>query len=135
MTTIIRWTDDLELHYEPLDRAHRDLVDVLAAAQTADDAALAQAWALVVDQARAVFDLEDHWMRCTAFTATPHHVLQHRMVLNLLHEGLVHARHGRHAAVREMAAELARWFPKHVQTLDAALAQYLRRRGAPPQPR
>jgi hemerythrin len=36
------------------------------------------------------------------------------------------ARAGNMAAVREMAGELAVWFAKHTQTLDAALALHMR---------
>lgn len=123
----ISWTDDLTLDYEPLDRAHRDFVGALATAQTADDAALPEAWTQVVEHARAHFDLEDAWMRDTRFAAAASHIMQHRVVLNVLREGQVHARQGRCAAVREMADELAAWFTKHTQAQDAALALHMRR--------
>lgn len=126
MKPIIRWADDLDLHYEPLDRAHRDFVGVLAAAQAADDAALPGAWDQVVELARACFDLEDRWMRDTRFAAAASHIMQHRVVLNVLREGQAHARQGRCAAVREIADEMATWFPKHIHAQDAALALHMR---------
>jgi hemerythrin len=49
------------------------------------------------------------------------------VVLNVLREGLALARTGQYAAVREMAGELAAWFAKHTQSLDAALALHMRR--------
>ena len=55
------------------------------------------------------------------------HILQHRVVLNVLREGLVMARAGDLQPVREMAGELAAWFAKHTQSLDAALALHMRR--------
>lgn len=127
MHPIIRWTDDLDLHHEPLDCAHRDFVAALATAQAADDAGLPDAWAQVVAHARAFFELEDGWMRNTRFAAAANHTLQHRVVLNLLHEGLAQARQGHHDVVRDMANELAAWFSRHVQTHDAALALHMRR--------
>lgn len=66
-------------------------------------------------------------MRSTAFAAAANHLLQHRVVLNLLMEGAAMARTGRLAPVREMAQELASWLVKHTQSMDAALALHLRR--------
>lgn len=122
----VQWSDTLRLDYEPMDRMHRELVDLLALAQHAPDAALAQAWAAVVEHTTRLFDQEDHWMRSTQLASAGNHVLQHRVVLNVLREGLVMARRGEHAPVREMADELAAWFVKHTQSLDAALALHMR---------
>lgn len=127
----IRWTDDLALGFEPLDQMHRDFIGVLARAQTADDATLPEAWNRVVAQACAQFDVEDARMRDTGFAAANAHITQHRVVLNVLREGIAHARQGRLDAVREMADELASWFCKHTQTHDAALALHLRRHSTP----
>jgi hemerythrin len=66
-------------------------------------------------------------MQRTGFSSAPNHILQHRVVLNLLREGLALARTGQLAAVREMAFELATWFAKHTQAHDAALALHMRR--------
>ena len=61
--------------------------------------------------------------------------MQHRVVLNLLREGEVMARSGQLAPVREMANELAGWFIKHTQSMDAALALHMRRQTPPADPR
>jgi hemerythrin len=52
--------------------------------------------------------------------------MQHKVVLNVLREGMALARDGDLQAVRDMAGELAVWFAKHTQTLDAALALHMR---------
>jgi len=66
-------------------------------------------------------------MKSTHFSSEPNHTLQHRVVLNVMREGLGLARNGDNTEVRGMAAELARWFAKHIQSLDAALALHMRR--------
>ena len=71
--------------------------------------------------------MEDEWMRSTGSLTAQNHMLQHRVVLNLLQEGLAMARAGALKPVREMADELALWFTKHTQSMDAALALHLRR--------
>ena len=126
----IEWSDALLLDFEPMDAVHREFVDLLAQAQNASDAALPLAWAAVVDHTVGHFGREDEWMRKTRFSSAENHIVQHRVVLNVLREGLAMARAGQMDAVREMAGELAVWFAKHTQSLDAALALHMRREPA-----
>ena len=49
-----------------------------------------------------------------------------------MREGQKHGRDGNLAMVREMARELALWFPQHAQSMDAALALHLRGIGYDP---
>jgi hemerythrin-like metal-binding protein len=126
----IEWSDALLLDFEPMDTVHRDFVDLLAMAQHAPDATLAQTWSAVVDHTVDHFGREDAWMRETRFSGADTHTLQHRVVLNVMREGLALARAGDHAAVREMANELAVWFAKHTQSQDAALALHMRRQAS-----
>ena len=66
-------------------------------------------------------------MHRTHFSSDANHVLQHRVALNVTQEGLGLARNGQVPQVRDRAAELAHWFAKHIQSLDAALALHIRR--------
>ena len=56
--------------------------------------------------------------------------LDYQAPSGVLREGLAMARAGQMDAVREMAGELAVWFAKHTQSLDAALALHMRREPA-----
>jgi hypothetical protein len=49
-----------------------------------------------------------------------------------MREGLVAGQAGELGVVKQMANELAIWFPQHAQTMDAALALHLRRTGFDP---
>lgn len=122
----VEWSDALHLDYPPMDEVHHTFVDLLAQAQAAPDNALTAAWTAVIEHTVAHFGREDEWMRRTRFAAADNHILQHKVVLNVLWEGLGLARAGNTQAVREMAGELAVWFAKHTQTLDAALALHMR---------
>jgi hemerythrin-like metal-binding protein len=126
----VEWSDALLLDFEPMDAVHREFVGLLALAQSAPDATLATAWSAVVAHTVQHFGREDEWMRKTRFASAENHILQHRVVLNVLREGLTLAQAGELAVVREMAGELAAWFAKHTQSLDAALALHLRREPA-----
>ena len=122
----VQWSDALLLGYEPMDEVHRAFVGLLAAAQSASDDALPAAWQAVVEHTEQHFGREDEWMKRTRFASAENHMLQHRVVLNVLREGLAMTRAGQFSAVREMASELAVWFAKHTQSLDAALALHMR---------
>lgn len=122
----VEWSEALQLDYPPMDEVHHAFVDLLAQAQSAPDDALVPAWSAVIEHTVAHFGREDEWMRRTRLAAADNHMLQHRVVLNILREGLGLARAGNTPAVREMAGELAVWFAKHTQTLDAALALHMR---------
>lgn len=71
-------------------------------------------------------------MQSTGFSSANCHATQHKVVLQVMREGLNTAEDQRHAIIRQMAAELAAWFPAHAQTMDAALALHLRSVGYDP---
>ncbi len=127
----VEWSDALQLDFAPMDTAHHTFVDLLAQAQTATDDALPSAWSALLAHMEKQFGEEDRWMRETGFAAASNHLLQHHVVLNLLREGAAMARSGQLAPVREMAGELAGWFIKHTQSMDAALALHMRRHPGP----
>lgn len=121
------WSPSLLLGYQPMDDAHRAFAELLALAQAAPDDSLPQAWAAMVRHTELHFGQEDEWMRLTAYPSTTQHTLEHRVVLNLMREGLGQAKDGQLAPVRQMAGELWAWFLRHTQSLDAALALHMRR--------
>jgi hemerythrin-like metal-binding protein len=122
----IEWTPALVLDFEPIDTLHHTFVNLLAQAQLATDNALPAAWAALLTHTMAQFEWEDDCMQRSGFAPASNHILQHRVVLNLLRQGQALTRTGQLAAVREMAFELAAWFAKHTQAQDAALALHMR---------
>lgn len=124
------WSDHLLLGFEPMDAVNREFMKLLARAQEARDGAIANSWQMLIEHTESHFAREDQWMRQSNFATADDHMLQHRVVLKVMREALVCARDGQHAAVREMANELASWFVKHAQSLDAALALHMRREPA-----
>jgi len=131
--TRLEWSDGLALELPAMDATHEEFVHLLAAVQAAPDAALLPAWHALVEHTVAHFGQEDRWMQATRFAAGNCHSLQHRVILQVLGEGTERAqRHGELHVLRTMADELAAWFPRHTQTMDAALALHLRRVGFDP---
>lgn len=123
---VLQWSETLSLDLPQLDETHQEFVVLLARVETADDARLVPAWRALVEHTVDHFGREDAWMRSTGFTSTHCHTVQHRVVLEVLCEGLVQGLKGQNEPIRHMARELAVWFVQHVQTMDAALALHLR---------
>ena len=123
---LLPWSEALELGLTFMDDTHREFVDLLAAAEAADDEALPAAWRELVAHTEGHFGQEDAWMLATGFSSANCHTVQHKVVLQVLREGAARADRGDLEPARQMVRELAIWFPQHAQTMDAALALHLR---------
>lgn len=126
--TPIAWTDMYLLGYGPMDDTHREFVDIVAQLQTAADDRLDAAMAKLRAHAESHFAQEDAWMRATDFPPRDCHIEQHEAVLKSIVEVQALTTQGNYGICRELADELAAWFPGHADYLDAALAQWLCKR-------
>ena len=123
----LEWSDALSLDLPLMDETHREFVDLLAAVEAAADDAVIAAWRALIDHTQLHFDQEDRWMRETRFAASNCHTVQHKVVLDVMREGLKRAEGGELELLRLMVGELAQWFPQHAQSMDAGLALHMRR--------
>jgi hemerythrin-like metal-binding protein len=128
----LEWSDALSLDLPLMDDTHREFVDLLAAVEASADDAVIGAWHALVEHTQRHFDQEDRWMRETRFAAGNCHSVQHKVVLDVMREGLKRAGAGDIALLRMMTGELAQWFAQHAQNMDAGLALHLRRCGHDP---
>lgn len=129
MHNTLEWSDSLAIGLPAMDQTHHEFVDLLAAVQAASDDALLAQWRALVDHTDDHFTREDRWMQDTRFAASNCHSVQHRVVLQVLREGTSRGEGGDLQVIRQIADELAVWFPQHADAMDAALAQHLQRVG------
>lgn len=122
----LQWSETLALGVPAMDATHREFVELLADVVAATDSAVLDRWHQLVTHTDEHFSREDHWMKETGFSSTNCHSTQHQVVLHVMHEGARRGATGELAVVRQMADELAIWFPHHAQSMDAALALHLR---------
>jgi hemerythrin-like metal-binding protein len=122
----LEWSLALAVELPAMDDTHREFVQLLAAVEAADDATLQSAWRTLTTHTEAHFGQEDRWMRGTGFSSSNCHTTQHQVVLQVMREGVRRGELGQPDVIREMAHELAGWFPQHAQSMDAALALHLR---------
>ncbi|MGV0958495.1 MAG: hemerythrin domain-containing protein [Limnohabitans sp.] len=130
--TRLQWSDALSLDMPAMDDGHRQLVELLDLAHEARDALLVGHWRMLITHAARVFEREDRWMHATQFSSDHIHSTQHKVVLQVMREGLAAGESGDLATVRNMAGELGQWFANHAQSMDAALALHLRKTGYDP---
>lgn len=128
----LQWSDALALNLPVMDDTHREFVELLAWVETAGDETLLAHWRTLVEHTDDHFGREDQWMQATRFSSTNCHSVQHKVVLQVMREGIALAESGDLSAIRQMARELAIWFPQHAQSMDAALALHLRGIGFDP---
>jgi hemerythrin-like metal-binding protein len=129
----LTWSDALSLQMPVMDRTHVEFVDLLAAVEHSDDTQLTARWAALVAHTAEHFAQEDAWMAATGFAPDNCHATQHKVVLQVLREGLQAGEAGQLQVIRQMASELALWFPQHAQTMDAALALHMKSLGHDPE--
>lgn len=128
----LHWSDALSLDMPLMDETHAEFVELLAVVAEARDDNLVAAWVALIEHTDDHFSREDHWMAQTRFTSTNCHSTQHHVVLRVMREGLSAGAAGRLDVIRQLAHELAIWFPQHAQSMDAALALHLRSVGFDP---
>jgi len=125
----LQWSEALAMDLPFMDQTHHEFVDLLGAVEDAPAEQLLERWRALVAHTQAHFDAEDHWMKDTHFASGNCHSVQHKVVLQVLYEGIRLGEGGDLTPIRQMAHELAAWFPQHAQSMDAALSLHLRRVG------
>lgn len=133
-TDTLHWHDGLLLGYGPMDAVHQQFVDDVQALLSAADAQLPPLMDRLIVHAQSHFGEEDRWMVETEFPARQCHIDEHAAVMKSLHEVQALLAQGNTAICRDLAQELARWFPGHADYLDSALAAWMckRRHGGKP---
>lgn len=128
----LHWSDALSLGMPGMDDGRKALVHLLGLAHDASDPFLLWRWRNLVQHTTQVFEQEDRWMRMTQFSSARLHGTQHKVVLQVMQEGLRLGESGNLALIRKMVDEMGQWFANHSQSMDAALALHLRRVGYDP---
>lgn len=128
----LEWSDALSLDMPGMDDGRKTMVCLLGLVREASDLALLSCWHDLVQHTAMVFEQEDRWMRNTKFSSAPIYCTQHKVVLQVMREGLLAGESGDLSLIQKMAAELGQWFANHTQSMDAALALHLRRVGYDP---
>ena len=130
------WSESLALNQPSMDATHHEFVDLLHAVDDAlggDGRKLEAALDALVEHTETHFAQEEHWMLAAGFSSQNCHSYHHAQVLRAMHEVLDRLRDEHDVAlVRQLADELAEWFPAHSRSMDAGLAQAMAAAGYDP---
>lgn len=119
------WREALRVGHTRIDAEHEEFAGLIQQLCDAPDGGLAAALGALVVHAHAHFAEEDAWMQRLDFPAKECHQREHQAVLASAQGVRRRLQVGETRPVRRFAAELAAWFPPHVQHLDSALAQWI----------
>lgn len=125
MPELLAWSDSMSLGHPRLDDEHQRLAALIAQFQKALDDDLQAALKAVLDEATAHFAVENDLMTATGFPPRECHIKEHEAVLGTLRGVAERLARGEHTVARRLSAEVAAWFPAHVQHLDSALSHWL----------
>lgn len=126
------WSAALSLDLPEMDAGLKTFVTLLGRVHEATDASLVSLWRELLGYTAQVFEREDRWMHISQFSSAQLHTMQHKVVLQVMNEGLLAGESGDLALIRKMVDELGQWFANHSQSMDAALALHLRKTGYDP---
>ncbi|MDR2688930.1 MAG: hemerythrin domain-containing protein [Azoarcus sp.] len=124
------WGERYEQGIARMDETHREFVEhynTLAAAEPGNFLACFDAF---IAHTEAHFDQENRWMDVLDFP--PCHRGEHDRVLDVMREVRRRVEQGDAFLGRRLLEELHPWFDHHVDTMDAALAFYLKETGFDP---
>jgi len=120
-----------EVGFEPMDQLHRQFSD-LVTALAAPGASYGDLLVELHEHLLRHCALEEQWMKDSDFPSCACHRQEHEMLLEVVAEVRRRFDAGDVEVVLTLAEELPRWFEIHANTMDAALAFYLRDRARAP---
>ena len=122
------WGDALLLGDPAMDDDHREFVELLIALLQCEDSDLPRHFSAFAAHARTHFDREHDWMKQSEFPPAQCHIDEHEAVMKSVGEVQALVDAGDRQVARRLAAQLATWFPAHLQHLDSALSHWLCKR-------
>jgi hemerythrin-like metal-binding protein len=141
----MEWSDRYALGIARMDETHREFIEfcnALTAVWPKNEQAPSETTAMsggvnqdfleqfdaFIKHTAAHFDQENRWMEAVKFPA-PCHREEHDRVLDVVHEVRQRIEKGDLFMGRRLLEELPPWFDNHVDTMDTALAFYLKEIG------
>lgn len=129
------WSDTFLLGHGTIDENHREFVELVHAVLTAHEDDLDARLEALREHAVRHFGDEDRLMVDEGMPNRQCHLDEHKAVLTSFSEvQALEPGPRKRYIIRDLASELARWFPGHADEMDSGLAKFLVRKklgGAP----
>jgi hemerythrin-like metal-binding protein len=127
----MEWSGRYALGFTRMDETHREFVEFCndLAAVGPEDANFLERFDAFITHTAAHFDQENRWMEAVKFPPINCHREEHARVLAVAHEVRQRIEKGDLFLGRRLLEELPPWFDNHLDTMDTALANYMKRTG------
>src|SRR5690606_19139619 len=122
------WTDAYLVGFPPMDATHQEFVELVEALIHAPDDKVQERLDAVAKHAVEPFEPETTWTEETDLPARARHTDEHAAVLRSVEQVQERVAQGDYELGRDIARELARWFPGHTDHLDSALSHWMCKR-------
>ena len=125
----MEWCEHYLLGIARMDETHREFIEFCneLAAIELEGVDFLERFDAFIEHTTAHFDQENRWMKAVNFP--PCHREEHDRVLAVAHEVRQRVEKGDFFLGRRLIEELPPWFDSHVNTMDTALALYLKEIG------
>ncbi|MDR0716406.1 MAG: hemerythrin domain-containing protein [Azoarcus sp.] len=120
----MQWGERYELGIARMDETHREFIEYCNALTAAAPENFLACLDAFIAHTAAHFDQENRWMEAVDFPAC--HRAEHDRVLEVMREIRQRVEKNDLFLGRRLLEELPPWFDNHVDTMDAALAFYLK---------
>jgi hemerythrin-like metal-binding protein len=121
------WGDRYALGIARMDDMHREFVDFCNELRTVAPERLLERLDAFIAHTAAHFAQENRWMNAVNFPAC--HREEHARVLDVIRDVRIRVEKGDAFLGKRLLEELPPWFDNHIDTMDAALAYYLKEIG------
>ncbi|MCL2160963.1 MAG: hemerythrin domain-containing protein [Betaproteobacteria bacterium] len=126
----MEWKESYAFGIPRMDETHREFIEFCNAliAIGPEDAGFLERFDAFIEHTAAHFDQENRWMEAVNFPVTCHRA-EHDRVLGVANEIRQRVEKGDFFLGRRLLEELPPWFDNHIDTMDTALAYYLKKTG------
>jgi len=123
----MEWGSRYALGIALMDDTHREFVDLCNELRTVAPERLLERLDAFIEHTAAHFAQENRWMDAVNFPAC--HREEHERVLKVMRDVRIRVEKGDAFLGKRLLEELPPWFDNHIDTMDSALAHYLKEIG------
>ncbi|MCL2590217.1 MAG: hemerythrin domain-containing protein [Betaproteobacteria bacterium] len=126
----MEWSERYALGITRMDETHREFIEFCNALADAgpESENFFEQFDAFIEHTAAHFNQENRWMEASSFPVACHRE-EHDRVLSVAHEVRQRVEKGDFFLGRRLLEELPPWFDNHIDTMDSALAFYLKKVG------
>lgn len=125
----LAWNASLQTQDQKMDQTHHEFIDMINDLLTLPSDQRLDAYRQLIDHTQMHFAQEERWMLALGFAQDNCHATHHAQIIETLLLVEKEYVNGQHHFLDQLIEALVEWFPSHAATMDAGLAQYMKKMG------